>query len=146
MAERTETAVARKLLSQIEKVGAFCASANDLLEGLNDLVADMRERVRELLNEPDVPELEFGEQDLSVSWRGGRFQFQKGSDRPYRMLKALYQAGPDGLSHAELAEKVDGDEFSDVKRCARGLAQKLEKYGCPKRLDWNRRLFWLENA
>ena len=127
------------LLSQIDSV-------RDQVAAVEERLSIMRETILSILEAPYGPELRFRDEDLSVSWRYGRFQFPKGSLAPYRMLQALHEAGPEGLSHAELAEKVYGDVLADVVRCADRLAKKLEKFGCPKRLERDSHRVWLENA
>lgn len=123
----------------LEDLDCQLASIVKHVSAARQTVASMRERsCRNILR--------FRKRTRSVFWAGGNFKYRKGADRPYRMFRALYKAGPEGLSHAELAEKVYGDDLANVKRCARGLKRKLIETGCPLRLRWNAKKFWLENA
>lgn len=145
MTVRTGTAVARKVLSYIDGVRKRMAVVDSEHAAINTELELTRQLILSFLNK-HRPSLEFCDDDLSVSWQFGRFQFQRGAVAPFNMLKALYKAGPEGLSHAELAEKVYGKILADVSRCADRLAKKLEKFGCPKRLERDSHRIWLEDA
>ena len=121
----------------------------ELLQHSETAVLEMRITIRGLqflFENAERPQLQFRDRDMSVTWRDGGFQYQKGADAPYKLLKFLYQAGDEGLSYAELAEKVYGDDLADVRRCAYGVAAKLEKFRCPKRLAWDSERLWLEDT
>ena len=131
MTAKSNTAVLEDLDCQLASIVKYISAARKT-------VASIRKK-----NERHI--LKFFKKTRSVSWAGGRIKYRKGADAPYRMCRTLYEAGPEGLSHAELAEKVYGDELADVLRCAYGLRDKLDESGCPLRLRWNAKKFWLED-
>ena len=132
MSVRSDTAELEDLDCQLASIVKYISAA--------------RKRVASIRERNERPLLIFCKETRSVSWEGGNFKYRRGADTPYRMFRALYEAGPEGLSHAELAEMVYGDELADVLRCAYGLRDKLEETCCPLRLRWNARKFWLETA
>lgn len=125
--------------AELEDLDCQLASIVKYISAARKTVASIRERNERRL-------LSFYKETRSVSWEGGNFKYRKGADAPYRMFRALYEAGPEGLSHAELAYEVYKDELANIIRCARGLKRKLKESGCPLRLRWNAKKFWLENA
>lgn len=94
----------------------------------------------------DAAELTFNDDELSVTWYGGRLQFRKGAFAPYTMFRALYEADGKRLSHAEIAEIVFGDELAEIKHIGYKLERKLLQFNCPWRLANSREGYWLEEA
>ena len=125
---------------------AILAELKKRAEKLEEDLKLLRRGIKDLENAIGETVLEFDDSDLSVAWAGGRFSFRKDSPYPYVMLRVLYDAGEEGLSQAELAEAVYGDEMADVKRCAYGLKAKLEQHNCPIRVISNKASIWVENA
>ena len=146
MTGRTEAGVAKKLLSQIESVNLRLVVASGEFTAMKDELAFMREMILGVLREAAQPVIELQEETMQVSWRYGKFRFPKNGVVQYKILDALNEAGPEGLSHAELAEKVYGNDIANVSRCAERLGKKLEKYGCPKRVEKDSRKVWLTDA
>lgn len=117
-----------------------------LVSEIRDLLSQIARRVNDLEGTISATELHFGEREAKVSWNYGVMNFRSDGVSQFDALRALYQARPEALSHAELAFLVFGDELAEIYHVVRKLQIKLEEHRCPLRLSWNKQYIWLEDA
>ena len=110
---------------------------------------EMFEREMRLLE--DLAQMEdlrlyFHKKKLEVSWTGGTMPFKRNGIKQFKTLWEISLAGPDGITHADLAQNVYDDPVADVKNVTHALARKMEAYRCPFKLEHDSKRFWLESV
>ena len=88
--------------------------------------------------------LEFDDEELSVSWYGGVLPFRKTGYLQYYTFKTIYDSGEEGVSHAELAEAIYGNDLKNISWCIQRLVRKLAKHKCPYRIESDNTKYWVE--
>lgn len=95
------------------------------------------------IEEASSLKLKFHDAERFVRWNGGAMKFRNDGLNAYRLLKMVYEAGEDGIEHADLAEALRGDQCASIKTFIRSADLKLQSAGCPAKIINEGGRLWL---
>ena len=116
------------------RLTVFCEQNGiDGIEGIETFISE----------EAVFPKVRFNDYDLSVRWNGERIKFQSSGGRQYHFIKAIFQAGENGIAHEEIAEMIFRDQLTDIKNILKNVRKKIYEAGFPFEIEnKNGRLTW----
>lgn len=118
-------------------------TAFSLLEDMREMLLQMGKRLDDLEATINLDTFDFDDDEFSVTWSNGFMGFQKSGYLQYYALKKIYEAGEAGITHAELAEALYGNDVANVLWCVSRVEKKLRKYNCPLQIKHNAEKFWI---